>query len=90
MSPPISFPIEAIAKELHGVSRPTVENYIRYLESANLIYLSYPVEMSGQKVLKSPAQNLYCRCCDQNAVLMDDDILTVPEEMGKAGGNRCL
>ena len=30
--------IEAIAKELNGVSRPTVENYIEYLESANLIY----------------------------------------------------
>ena len=28
----------AVAKELDGVSRPTVENYIRYLESANLIY----------------------------------------------------
>ena len=32
--------IEAIAKELSGVSRPTVENYIQYLESANLIYQS--------------------------------------------------
>lgn len=29
--------IEAIAKELSGVSRPTVENYIQYLESANLM-----------------------------------------------------
>ena len=43
--------IAAIAKELDGVSRPTVENYIRFLESANLIYLSYPVELGGRKVL---------------------------------------
>ena len=40
--------IEAIAKELSGVSRPTVENYIQYLESANLIYQSWPVDMAGR------------------------------------------
>jgi predicted AAA+ superfamily ATPase len=42
--------IEAIAKELSGVSRPTVENYIQYLESANLIYQSWPVDMAGRKL----------------------------------------
>ena len=36
-------------KELNGVSRTTVENYIRYLESANLIYQSWPVDMAGKK-----------------------------------------
>ena len=45
--------IEAIAKELSGVSRPTVENYIQYLESANLIYQSWPVDMAGKRVLKA-------------------------------------
>lgn len=44
--------IEAIAKELQGVSRPTVENHIKYLESANLIYQSWPVGMAGKKILK--------------------------------------
>ena len=29
-----------ISKELNGVSRSTVENYVQYLESANLIYQS--------------------------------------------------
>jgi uncharacterized protein len=75
--------IEAIAKELNGVSRPTVENYIRYLESANLIYLSYPVEMGGQKVLKSSPKIYIADAAIRNAVLMDGDILTEPEEMGK-------
>lgn len=46
-------PIEAIAKELSGVSRPTVESYIQYLESANLIYQSRPVDMTGKKVMKA-------------------------------------
>jgi predicted AAA+ superfamily ATPase len=75
--------IEAIAKELNGVSRPTVENYIRYLESANLIYLSYPVEMGGQKVLKASPKIYIADAAIRNAVLMDDDVLTNPEEMGK-------
>lgn len=39
----------AIANDLGGVSRPTVENYVNYLESANLIYQSWPVEMGGHK-----------------------------------------
>ena len=41
--------IDAITKELNGVSRATVENYIQYLESANLIYQSWPVDMAGKR-----------------------------------------
>ncbi|HBQ63684.1 MAG TPA: AAA family ATPase [Clostridiales bacterium] len=75
--------IDAIAKELNGVSRPTVENYIQYLESANLIYLSYPVELAGKKVLKASPKIYIADAAIRNAVLMDDDVLTKPEEMGK-------
>lgn len=42
-------PIEAIAQELNGVSRTMVEKYIQFLESANLIYQSRPVDMAGKK-----------------------------------------
>lgn len=73
----------AIAKELDGVSRPTVENYIRFLESANLIYLSYPVELGGQKVLKVQPKIYIADAAIRNAVLMDDDVLTNPVELGK-------
>ena len=75
--------IEAIAKELSGVSRPTVENYIRYLESANLIYQSFPVETSGKRVLKSKPKIYIADAAIRNAVLMDDSFLTNPTEMGK-------
>lgn len=75
--------IEAIARELNGVSRPTVENYIQYLESANLIYLSYPVEMAGKKVLKSSPKIYIADAAIRNAVLMDSEILTNPVELGK-------
>ena len=75
--------IAAIAKELDGVTRPTVENYIRFLESANLIYLSYPVELGGQKILKAQPKIYIADAAIRNAVLMDDDVLTNPIEMGK-------
>lgn len=74
---------DAIAKELNGVSRPTVENYIRYLESANLIYISQPIEMEGKKVLKTKPKIYIADAAIRNAVLMADDVLTNPTEMGK-------
>ena len=73
----------AIAKELDGVTRPTVENYIKYLESANLIYLSYPVELGGQKILKAQPKIYIADAAIRNAVLMDEDVLTNPIELGK-------
>jgi len=75
--------IEAIAKELNGVSRPTVENYISYLESANLIYQSWPVDMAGKKVLKASPKIYIADAAIRNAVLMDDSILSDATEMGK-------
>ena len=75
--------VDAIAKELNGVSRPTVENYIQYLESANLIYQSWPVDMAGKKVLKARPKIYIADAAIRNAVLMDDSLLTDPTEMGK-------
>ena len=75
--------IEAIARELQGVSRPTVETYIKYMASANLIYLSLPVEMRGKRVLKASPKIYIADAAIRNAVLMYDDILTNAEEMGK-------
>ena len=75
--------IDSMAKELNGVSRQTVLNYIEYLESANLIYISYPVEMDGKKILKARPKIYIADAAIRTAVLMDNDILTNAEEMGK-------
>lgn len=74
---------DSIAKELNGVSRPTVENYIRYLESANLIYISSPVHLDAKKILKSKPKIYIADAAIRNAVLMNDDLLTNPAETGK-------
>ena len=73
----------AISKELDGVSRTTVENYVHYLESANLIYQSWPVEMGGRKPLKAQPKIYIADAAIRNAVLMDDELLTDPNELGK-------
>ncbi len=75
--------LEALAKELQGVSRPTVENYIKYLESANLIYQSWPVDMDGKKPLKASPKIYIADAAIRNAVLMNSDVLSDATEMGK-------
>lgn len=74
--------MEAISKELDGVTRPTVEKYIQYLESANLIYISSPIDLSGKKVLKSQPKIYIADAAIRNAVIMQEDLLTNPAEMG--------
>jgi len=74
--------IEAIAKELEGVSRATVDDYISYMESANLIYRSFPLEMSGKKALKAKAKIYIADAAIRNAVLMDDNLLLDAEQLG--------
>ena len=75
--------VDAITKELNGVSRTTVESYIQYLESANLIYQSWPVDMAGKKVLRARPKIYIADAAIRNAVLMDDTVLSDPAEMGK-------
>ena len=75
--------VDLIAKELQGVSRPTVLNYISYLESANLIVQSWPIEMSGKKVLKSSPKIYIADPAILNAVLMDETLFIDSIEMGK-------
>ena len=75
--------IDTIAKELNGVSRQTVQNYIEYLQSANLIYLSYPVALDGKNILKAKPKVYIADAAIRNAVLMDGDILSNSIELGK-------
>ncbi len=72
---------QAICKEL-GVNRTTLEKYIRYLESANLIYISELINMSSKQVLKSQNKIYISDAAIRNAVLMKDDITDNPTELG--------
>lgn len=74
--------ITAIAKELNGVSRITVEKYINYLKSANLIYISPLIDVSSKQVLKAQNKIYVSDASIRNAVLMKDDVTDDSNEMG--------
>ncbi|MDR2487064.1 MAG: ATP-binding protein [Clostridiales Family XIII bacterium] len=74
--------IETISKELEGVSRATVEDYIGYMESANLLYRSFPIDMGGKKVLKARTKMYIADAAIRNAVLMDDNLMRDAEQLG--------
>lgn len=74
--------ISAISKELDGTPAATVANYIQFLERANLIYISNPIHLDGKKVLKVRPKIYIADAAIRNAVLMLDNVLADPEEMG--------
>ena len=74
--------IQTLSKELEGVSRNTVEKYIKYLESSNLIYISPAVNIGAKQLLKTQDKIYIADAAIRNAVLMKDDITNNPEELG--------
>ena len=74
--------IDTIAKALNGVSRSTAEEYISYIESANLIYRSYPVDLNGRQILKAKAKIYVSDAAIRNAVLMDDNLMIDSVQLG--------
>lgn len=72
----------SMGQDLEGVSIPTLQDYIKYLESANLIYISEPINLLGTKLLKNKPKIYVVDSAIRNAVLMKDDSLTNPTEMG--------
>lgn len=74
--------VSAMSKELDGTPVATVSNYIQFLERANLIYISNPANLDGKKVLKAKPKIYIADAAIRNAVLLLDNVLIDPEEMG--------
>lgn len=65
------------------ITRPTVLKYLHFLELANLIYLGYPVDMVGKKVLKAKPKVYLADAAIRNAVLLQgEEVLHNPDQMG--------
>lgn len=73
--------LQAICKELQ-VNRVTLEKYISYLQSANLIYISKLINIGSKQILKSQDKIYISDAAIRNAVLMKDDITDNPTELG--------
>jgi len=74
--------VQSLSKEL-GTSRQTVENHIKLLSMANMIYISDLVDDSGKKALKSRPKIYLADAAIRNAVLLkDESVLADSNEMG--------
>ena len=71
-----------MSKDLDNTSIATVQDYIKYLKNANLIYESNPVNNKNGKILKSNPKVYIVDSAIRNAVLMKDDIITDTTELG--------
>jgi predicted AAA+ superfamily ATPase len=71
-----------MSRALENISVPTLQDYIDYLERANLIYISNPINIGGKQILKAKPKIYIVDSAIRNAVLMKEDILTDPAEMG--------
>ena len=64
-------------------TRPTIANYLQFLEKANLIYLLPPYALRGKRTLKAQPKVYLVDAALRNAVLLrGEEILNNPEEMG--------
>lgn len=65
------------------ITRQTVVKYLKLLELANLIYIGYPVEMSGKGLLKAKPKVYLADAAIRNAVLLKgEEVLADADEMG--------
>lgn len=71
-----------MSKVLDNTSVQTLQEYIRYLESANLIYINNPISNSGEAILKAKPKIYISDSAIRNAVLMQSDILSDSKELG--------
>lgn len=71
-----------MSQNLEGVTVPTIQDYVKYLENANLIYISEQLNSNGTKLLKGKPKIYIADSALRNAVLMKDDVLADATEMG--------
>lgn len=76
--------MDAMSKEFEGVSKPTIDKYIRYLSEANLINISPQLNVQGKKVLKAKNKIYIADSGIRASVVLDADIYTKKEELGYA------
>ncbi len=72
---------DAIAKKLNCISRPTIEKYVQYLERANLIYISNPVDLANRHFLKTRPKVYIADPVIRNTTLMKNVMLADPDLM---------
>ena len=76
------FSTQTAAKELESISASTIEEYLRFLEQSNLIYISQPTSVGSKAALKGRPKIYIADAAIRNAVLMIDDALADEATLG--------
>jgi predicted AAA+ superfamily ATPase len=76
------FSKQTAAETLENISISAIEDYIRFLEMSNLIYVSQPTAVGGKSALKGKPKIYIADAAIRNAVLMIEDVLSDDAEMG--------
>jgi predicted AAA+ superfamily ATPase len=76
------FSAQTAARQLENISVRTIEDYVGFLEQANLIYCSHPTRVGSKGALKGKPKIYIADPAIRNAVLMLDDVLSDDREMG--------
>jgi len=71
-----------MSKELDGMNKSTLTNYIQFLKEANLIYISDPVGVDGKGVLKGRPKIYVADAAIRSAVLMLENAIADAGETG--------
>jgi len=74
--------ITTMCKELDDMNKSTLTSYIQFLKEANLIYISDPIRVDGKGILKGRSKIYVADAAIRNAVLMLEDVITDPDELG--------
>jgi len=82
--------LETMSKEFENVSRPTIEKYIGYLESANIINISKSLNIQGKKALKQRNKIYIADNGIRSAVVLGANVQTDDAEMGYAMESTCF
>ncbi len=77
----ISF--EAVMRDVHCVTRPTIEKYVQYLEKACLLYQCYPYEFTGERMQKVQPKIYLADAAIHNSLLMLNDVRISEGSMDK-------
>lgn len=73
---------QTAAAALENIGVTTIEDYIRFLEMSNLIYVSNPISVGSKAALRGKPKIYIADAAIRNAVLMLEDVLSDDTEMG--------
>lgn len=75
--------IEKMSTELDGMNKISIHNYIQFLYEANIIYISEPVPLNDETILKSRPKIYIADAAIRNSILLTDKTQPKDDELDR-------